>query len=425
MELEMRFSDHFRARRCVLGLPLALSAALVAAMAQAEEITVLLPGGGYPASVIEEFTAETGIEVDQQTLAWDQLHTRIITALVAGTAPADVIELDWSWVGQFGAAGWLEPLDDVLDPSALEQVSVLPIFQAGGKTLGAPYNNDFKMMVVNTAHLEKAGITAPPTTVDELLAAGRAVKEAGITEHPFGLPLSVGEATSTAWYLITMMYGGDLFDADGNPAFTDPESGGYKALEFIRTAVEEGLIDPASTAYGNPEVREAFKAGDISFILSDGPGPLSTYNDPEKSAIAGQSAASVVPNVSGETRTYGLPEALAVPSASGSKDAAVKFINFVMSKEMQENVYTLDGTLPTRKDALADLNAAGTLESGDAIVAQVGAVGPLFDGGTPPWYPPFSNAAAAAVNAVAIGQMSVDEAVASIARAAEDARAEY
>lgn len=408
-----------RALRCAA---FALSFGLTSVSAFAADITVLLPGKGYTPEILQSFEKDTGIHVNQQTLAWDQLHTRIITALVAGTAPADVIELDWSWVGQFGAAGWLDPLDGKLEKATLDQVSVLPIFKFDGKIVGAPYNNDFKMMVVNTDHLKKAGIEKAPRTLDELLAAGKAIKDKGIAKYPFGLPLSVGEATSTAWYLLTMMNGGNLFDAKGEPTFTDPSSGGYKALTFIKKAIDDGLIDPAATAYGNPEVREAFKAGDISFILSDGPGPLATYNDKQKSRVAGNTSGAVVPNVTGKTVTYGLPEALAIPAAAKNKEDALKFINYVMSKDIQERFYIQEGNLPTRQDTLTELNKQGKLESGDSIVEQVASVKPLFADGTPAWYPPFSNTAASAVNAVATGQMGVDDAVAAIATAAKAAK---
>ncbi|MBO9127294.1 MULTISPECIES: ABC transporter substrate-binding protein [unclassified Rhizobium] len=412
-------------RRALCSAAIALSVALFSLPADAaDKLTLLLPGKGYTPDILKSFEQETGIQVEQQTLAWDQLHTRIITALVANTSPADVIELDWSWVGQFGAAGWLEPLDGKLEQTAIDQVSVLPIFKFGGKVVGAPYNNDFKMMVVNADHLKKAGIDKAPRTMDELLAAGRAIKEKGVAKYPFGLPLSVGEATSTAWYLLAMMYGGTLFDDKGEPAFTDPSSGGYKALAFIKQAIDEGLIDPASTAYGNPEVREAFKAGDISFILSDGPGPLATYNDKEKSRVAGNIVGAVVPNVSGQTVTYGLPEALAIPAKSQNKDNAIKFINYILKQDVQELYYQQEGNLPTRQDALSALNKQGKLESGDAIVEQVASVKPLFAEGTPAWYPPFSSAAASAVNAVATGQSTVEAAAAAIAAGAKSAKDE-
>jgi multiple sugar transport system substrate-binding protein len=386
-----------------------------------KSITVLLPGEGFPEEVISKFESETGINVDQQTLAWDQLRTRIVTALVAGTAPADVIELDWSWVGQFGAAGWLTPLDGIVDADALADIAVTSIFQYEGATLGAPYNNDFKMMVANTEHMAAAGVEEMPKTVDELLAAGRAIKEAGVVEYPFGFPLSVGEATSTGWFLVTMMFGGDLFNEDMTPAFTDPESGGYKALEFIKAAVDEGLIDPAATSFGNPEVQNVFRAGDTSFILSDGPGGLAVLNNPELSTVAGHAEASVITNVTGNTRTYGLPEALGIPASASEKEAAAAFINFMMEPENQVIAYKEQGILSTSSAALQSLNSEGLLLGGDAILAQLEGVGPLFASGTPQWYPEFSSAAASAINEVAKGTMSVPDAIQAIADAASNA----
>ncbi len=39
-------------------------------------------------------------------LSWDDIRPKLITGLIAGTPPADVTEFDWSWTGQFAAAGW-------------------------------------------------------------------------------------------------------------------------------------------------------------------------------------------------------------------------------------------------------------------------------------------------------------------------------
>jgi len=408
-----------------MGLIAGLMVALFATSLLAQtRITVLLPGN-YPDEIVKEFTEKTGIEVEQQTLAWDQLQTRIITALAAGTAPADVIELDWSWVGQFGAAGWLVPLDGKLDEASVRATSILPIFQYEGKTLGMPYLSDFKMMVVNHDHLEKAGIATPPRSIDELLNAGRAIKEKGIVKYPFNIALGVGEATSTSWYLFTLMYGGTVFHADGSAAFTDPHSAGYKAMALIKTMLDEELIDPASTSYGTNETREVFRAGDTSFLLAAEPGPIAIYNDPARSRVAGQAQAALIPTLSGTTITYGLPEALAVPVSSANREAAIQYINFVTSKAIQERMYDLAGYLPARNDSLQLLNERGKLQSGATIVEQATTIIPLFDEGTPPWYPAFSTAAASAINALAIGQMTVDEAVASIAKAAMSAQADY
>jgi len=421
----MMRSSRIKKIHSLISMTTALCCSLFAGSVLAQQsITVLLPGS-YPDEIIKEFTDKTGIVVEQQTLAWDQLQTRIITALAAGTAPADVIELDWSWVGQFGAAGWLLPLDGKLDGDSVDATSILPIFKYDGKTIGMPYLSDFKMLVVNKDHLARAGIASSPRTIDELLAAGRTIKEKGIVKYPFNMALGVGEATSTSWYLFSFMYGGRLFNPDGSPAFTEPDSAGYKAMEFIKILLDEDLVDPASTSYGTNETREAFRAGDTSFLLAAEPGPIAIYNDPTRSRIAGNASAELIPTLSGTTITYGLPEALAIPATAKNQEAAIQYINFVTSEEIQQRMYELAGYLPARNDSLQALNEKGALQSGDAIVKQAITVEPLFEDGTPPWYPAFSTAAASAINALAVGQGSVDEAIASIAKAAQSAKADY
>ena len=80
--------------------------------------------------------------------------------------------------------------------------------------------------------------------------------------------------------------------------------------------------------------------------------------------------------------------------------------------------------MPTRTSALAELNASGQLQSGDALVAQSKTVEPLFQQGTPPWYPEFSSAVNTAINSAAKGQVTVDQAMQSIADAAKQASAQ-
>jgi multiple sugar transport system substrate-binding protein len=83
-----------------------------------------------------------------------------------------------------------------------------------------------------------------------------------------------------------------------------------------------------------------------------------------------------------------------------------------------------NGVLPTRTSALAALNEEGKLHSGQVLVDQSKVVEPLFAQGTPTWYPQFSTAVNTAINGVAKGQITVDQAVKNIADAAEMAKAQ-
>lgn len=388
-----------------------------------QTITVLMPSPQGP-NIAADFEAETGIHVDLQTLSWDDIRPKLVTALVAGTAPADVTEFDWSWTGQFAAADWYLPLNDAIDAATIEDIGVSKIFSVDGKLLGIPYTNDFRVMLINKKHFADAGIAETPKTLDALVAAAKQLKEKGISKYPVGLPLSATEGASTSWYLLTKAFGGELFDKDFNPLFTSPDSAGYKALAFELMLLKEGLVDPASTGLKDSQINESmFAQGLTSIMIAGEPGRLGQMNDPKQSKVAGQAEAILVPTASGETRSFGLPEALGIPKVSKNQDAAIAFVKWFTSRQFQKKNIE-NGFLPTRTTALAELNSEGKLNSGDALVDQSKTVEALFPQGTPPWYPQFSSGVNTAINSAAKGQLTVVEAMQSIADAAKQAMAQ-
>ena len=385
-----------------------------------QTISVLLPSP-QDANMAADFEAATGIKLDLQTASWDDVSVKVSTALLAGTAPADVTEFDWSWTGQFAAADWYMPLNDAIDADTLNDIKGSAIFDVGGNVLAIPYTNDFRVMLVNQKHFADAGITEMPKTLDELVADARAIKEKGVVEYPIGLPLSATEGASTSWYLLTKAFGGDLFDKDMNPMFTATDSAGYKAMAFEIMLLKEGLVDPASTGLKDSEINDTmFAKGLTSIMISGEPGRLGQYSDPAQSVVAGQVQAIPVVTASGTTRSFGLLEGLGIPKNAANPDAAKEFIKWMTSKEFQVHNYS-NGVLPTRTSALAELQDAGKLISGAALVTQAPTVEPLFPSGAPTWYPQFSLAVNTSINSAAKGEITVDEATQRIADAVKDA----
>jgi multiple sugar transport system substrate-binding protein len=327
-----------------------------------QTITVLLPSP-QDANMAADFERDTGIKLDLQTASWDDVSVKVSTALLAGTAPADVTEFDWSWTGQFAAAGWYMPLNDAIDAETLSDIKGSSIFDVNGSVLAIPYTNDFRVMLVNKQHFTDAGVTVMPKTLDELVAAAKAIKAKGIVEYPIGLPLSATEGASTSWYLLTKAFGGDLFDKDMKPAFTSPDSAGYKAMAFEMMLLKEGLVDPASTGLKDSEINDTmFAKGLTSIMISGEPGRLGQYSDPAQSVVAGQVEAIPVATESGTTRSFGLLEGLGIPATAPNPDAAKEFIKWMTSRQFQVHNYS-NGVLPTRTSALAELQDAGSLSA--------------------------------------------------------------
>ncbi|KQT65772.1 MULTISPECIES: extracellular solute-binding protein [unclassified Aureimonas] len=404
----------------VLGLP---AFAQDAQPFAGKAISVLLPPWGtLPKEMTDRFVAETGIALETQTLGWDDIRTKIVTSMVAGTAPANATEVDWSWVGQFGSAGWYAPLSGKVDPALLADLPTAKIFQFDGELLAVPYNNDFRILILNRDHLTRAGIKDAPKTPQELLDAAKAIKAAGIAEFPIGLPLSATEGSATAWYLLTKAFGGELFDAAFEPQFTAPDSAGYKAMAFEVEALKAGLIDPASTGLKDVEIQELFKSGRISFDVAGWAGNVAVYSDKAKSQVSDHVEAALLPSTTGTSRTFGLPGAVGIPVSAADPEAGLAFIEWLLKPENQIQSYTALGNLPTRTSVLEKLNAEGKLASGTALLQQAALVEPLFQQGTPGWYPEFSSAVATYLNQAAKGQITVAEAVAQIATEAKNAQ---
>ncbi len=381
----------------------------------------LPPRGTLSKELTDKYIKDTGGTLNIETQGWDEIHTKIVPSMVANTAPATGAELDWSWVGQFGAAGWYDDLSALVPPDVLADIPTAAIFTCDGKLIGVPYNNDFRVMIYNKAHRDAAG-TAVPTTLDELLAAARAVKAKGASEFPIGLPLSVSEEAATAWYMLTRAFGGDLFDADFKPLFTTPESAGFKAMQFEVDALKEGLIDPASTRLKDNEVPELFKADKITFDLAGQAGILAVYTDATKSTVSADAHAALVPNVTGKSRSFGLPEAVGLPVSAENKDQLATYLTWMLQPDVMVANYKALGVLPTRLSVLASLGKDGSLKEGEILVAQSAVAELRFAQGTPGWYSEFPGAVQSALNAAAKGQIDVATAMTQIADAAAAAQ---
>ncbi len=413
------------------GRPFSLAAILLAGSAYAvladdkpfagQTITVLLPSP-QDAAMAADFEKDTGIKLDLQTASWDDVSVKVSTALLAGTAPADVTEFDWSWTGQFSAAGWYIPLNDVVSKETLEDIKGSTLFNINGNVLAIPYTNDFRVMMVNTKHFADAGVKTMPKTLDELVAAAKAIKAKGIVKYPIGLPLSATEGASTSWYLLTKAFGGDLFDKDMNPTFVGKDTAGYKAMAFELQLLKDGLVDPASTDLKDSEINDTmFAKGTTSIMISGEPGRLGQFSDPKVSSIVGNVAAIPVATVSGKTRSFGLLEGLGIPKASTKAGPAKEFIKWMTSEKFQVHNYD-NGVLPTRTSALAEVEKSGKLISGAALVEQAPTVEALFPAGAPTWYPQFSLAVNTSINSVAKGEITVEVAMQKIADAVTAAK---
>jgi multiple sugar transport system substrate-binding protein len=385
-----------------------------------QTIEVLLPSWAQlPDDMLAAFEKESGVKVNLTIADWDKIRDKVSIAGAAGSKLADVAEFDWSWTGQFSKAGWFIPLEDKLPKDLTSDLVNAAPFTADGHLYAVPYSNDYRISVYNTDMFNRAGITTPPATFDELKADLKLLKDKGVSKYPLGLYMGPVENTSTNWFLLTLAMGGELFDKDGKPAFTDPNSGGYRALQFMVDMNKAGYVAPIGfspdTLWG-----DQFMAGNCAIELDSAPAVMPLVQDPKHSVIIGQAQFFLVPGDKAPLASFGLPEGLGIMAKSDHQDAALAFIEWWMKPENVVAIQAKLGLMPTRASILDQEIKANTIPGGEVLLEQAKLLKPLFPQGTPPWYSQFSVTAASLLNAAIKGDKSVKDALNELATKSAD-----
>ena len=272
--------------------------------------------------------------------------------------------------------------------------------------------------------LEKAGIKEIPNDAEEMLNAARKIKESGAEEYPISLPLSADAGTTTPWFMLTKSMGGELFDENYKPIFTDKESAGYKAMKWVMEAYKEELVNPAAVDYQGTDVVDHYKNADGSIDIAGWSGNVTEYFNEEKSSIANDVEVIKVPGANGKTRTYSLLEGVGIPSSSEHKEAAAEFIKYINTEEFLKTFFTDYGIFPSSKKVIDSLIESGELPGGKIVSEVLGTIEPLVPQGAPEWYGTWEGEAATIMNQMAKGELNLDEGLQAIAESAEKLNSE-
>ncbi|SHJ55363.1 sugar ABC transporter substrate-binding protein [Hespellia stercorisuis] len=379
-----------------------------------EKITFMVPDWGVPTDdQLKEFTDETGIDVEIAEVGWDDIREKLATGASAGKAVADVVEVDWSWVGEFEAADWLEPLE-VSDEDKTD-IPTIETFTINDKVLAMPYTNDYRLSFYNTKQFEKAGITEEPQTWNDVLEDCRKLKSTGTVEYPFALSLNAEEKTSTCLMWLAYTMNGVVWNDDG----TLNKDSAMEALEYMDTLVKEELVAPEDKTSSGMDAYKRICGGTASFLT----GPtsfVSRSTNPEECSVIGEITPILVPGKDAKaTETMALPEAIGVTKASKNKEAAKKFVEWYTSADMQERLNETNSAIPTRNSVLEKLIQDGKIENAGAMLEEAKLISSPFPNGVPSYYAEMSSAMYNAINKMALGTYTPEQAYEEMASATE------
>lgn len=182
-----------------------------------------------------------------------QLTQQLALDFSTGAGP-DISGFDGFLIPSFAEGGLLTSLDDLIGEPALtwegwDHISpgIRSILSYQGETYGIGLGTDVRMIFVRSDLFAQAGLDAAtwnPTSWDDVLAAARALKEAGI-EAPLQLNAGVamGEATTMQGYWMALLGTGERVTDDQGRYIVESQ-GILDVLNLYRTIyVDEGLGD--------------------------------------------------------------------------------------------------------------------------------------------------------------------------------------
>lgn len=367
-------------KRIALALAMAICLSLLCTVALADKVTVNFfhrwpnePKNSYINSLIDEFeAANPDIDIVADCVLNDSYKEKI-RVLVSTDALPDVF---FAWSGVFGEnltrSGRVLALDDVMArdsewSSQIVEGQWAP-FNYNGKQYGAPWSMDGKAFFYNVDVFNELGIEIP-TTLNELYAVCEKLKENGYDE-----PISAGFSApwAVSHYLGTIcqrVVDPEVLAKDytGGGDFSDPAY--IEALNIFKKLGEYMTSDPCSVDH--EFARNAFIMG-VSPMCYMQLAEMKYMRDDEELNYAFFNFPAVEDGKGDPGQLTGAPEGMMISATAKPEvqEAAIKFMEFVISKEGGHRMIAECGEISCVKGAWDETNCdEKQLEAIDLILA--------------------------------------------------------
>ncbi|WP_284975698.1 sugar ABC transporter substrate-binding protein [Arthrobacter sp. efr-133-TYG-104] len=285
---------------------------------------------------LEKFTQQTGIKVNLEVIGWNDLQTRIQTAVTSGQAP-DVVNIGNTWAASLQSTGAFMPFDD----AAFKAIGGKDKFVKTAMDTGGVAGQDPTSVPVyglayglyyNKAMFSAAGLT-PPNNWEDLVKDAQKLTTGG----KYGFALAAGSYTENAHFAFinAAQNGADLFDKDGKPTFSS--DGVVNGIQrFLDLMQKDKVVNVANAQYDNgTKAVNDFATGKVAMILNQ--------NNADNSIVANGMTTDkygVVPfpapsDAKSQVASHVAGINLSIFKNTKNKDAALKFVNFMTSAETQ------------------------------------------------------------------------------------------
>ena len=342
-------------KRTRIGIFLCMAVFLGGAIAgQAADVTITYWQYFYQSKVdlmndlIQQFEARNpGIKVDQVTFPYESYQQKVAAAVPAGEGP-DVINLYYGWLPLWVKSGYIQALPDSDFSSRYLAKTFYPFVAQsvsfGGKNYSVPTAVRTLALIFNKRLFRDAGLdpNVPPRTLDELLTDARKLSkydaqgnlvQAGLLMQPSG--------QGHVWIreVLFRQFGATPYSADGRTV-TYNSPAGIQAFQWYTDRITKDKVGYPNFSTDDPTAFTAQKAA----MNIDGSFRVATLNA-VKNLEWGAAELPIYKGIKSNFASF-WTNAI-VSGVTGAKlDAAVKFLTFLTSPEVQEQWLQKVGELP-------------------------------------------------------------------------------
>ncbi|HET6369211.1 MAG TPA: ABC transporter substrate-binding protein [Pseudomonadales bacterium] len=221
--------------------------------------------------LIDQFTRETGIKIEQQRIPWADLYAKLQVSVPAGEGP-DLALIHTVEVPHFASDGVLEVIDEgTLGNKGFRAADYLPATWQGGTYEGKRYSIALDVpqhvLYLNVKVMKEAGLVGPdgrpkvPGSRDELIAMAKQMAKG----DSFGVAIGTVGPGRYTWGFHNLLWqnGANVFTPDlKRSALADPAA--IEVAEFWGNLFGPLKIAPPA----NASCRDAFIAGKLGMWIA-------------------------------------------------------------------------------------------------------------------------------------------------------------
>lgn len=308
---------------------------------------------------VASFKKDKGVEVKLVIKDFQAARDDFITQVSAGKGP-DLIVGPHDWVGKFVQNGVVAPLELGDKASQFEDAAVQAMTYEG-KTYGLPYAIENVALVRNTTLLPE-----PSTTMDEVVAAGKKVVDAGKAKFPFLVGLDPKQGDPYHLYGIQTSYGAPVFERNAEGDY-DPSKlglgnpGGVEFAKDLAAWAKAGALNPNITG---DIAKDAFNKGQSPYFLT---GP---WNIPDMEKAGLKIAIDPIPTGGDQAASpfIGVNGFFISAKAKNALAASEFVLNYLSTEDAQDALFAQGGRPPA-------LKASFEKAASDPVVAAFGEIG--------------------------------------------------